>query len=59
VVVLSSGPGSVVRTVVEIDLPRPRERSVIHDARFGEYEATIRGVLEVYWSREREREAQP
>jgi NitT/TauT family transport system ATP-binding protein len=49
VVVLSSGPGSVVKEVLEIDLPRPRDRSVTETEKFGTFARKIRSVLEQSW----------
>jgi NitT/TauT family transport system ATP-binding protein len=49
VVVLSSGPGSVVKETLEIDLPRPRDRSVTGTEKFGTFARRIRSVLEQSW----------
>jgi NitT/TauT family transport system ATP-binding protein len=50
VVVFSSGPGSVVKEVFKVDLQRPRQRTLIDDARFIELTRKIRSVLESSWS---------
>lgn len=50
VVVFSSGPGSVVKDVFKVDLQRPRQRTLIDDARFIDLTRKIRGVLESSWS---------
>jgi NitT/TauT family transport system ATP-binding protein len=50
VVVLSSGPGSIVKETLEIDLPRPRDRSVTEGAAFGVFARKIRNVLEKSWA---------
>ncbi|MGA8297583.1 MAG: ABC transporter ATP-binding protein [Acidimicrobiales bacterium] len=50
VVVLSSGPGSVVKEILEIDLPRPRDRRVTEGERFGAFARKIRSVLETSWA---------
>ncbi|GAA4536054.1 ABC transporter ATP-binding protein [Pseudonocardia xishanensis] len=44
VVVMSEGPGTVLRTV-EIDLPRPRDAEVRRDPRFLELTSTLRDLL--------------
>jgi NitT/TauT family transport system ATP-binding protein len=49
VVVLSSGPGSVVKEILEIDLPRPRDRSVTETEKFGSFARKIRSLLEQSW----------
>jgi NitT/TauT family transport system ATP-binding protein len=45
VLVMSAGPESTIRDVVEIDLPRPRDRATRREGRFAEYVDHIWGLL--------------
>lgn len=49
VIVLSSGPGSVIKEIIEIDLPRPRDRGVTDGEQFTAYAKKIRSLLEQSW----------
>lgn len=46
VVVMSARPGRIVRTL-RIDLPRPRDLSLMNTPEFGDYAAQIRDLLEI------------